>query len=69
MQSTTSYDFHNVCVRACVCVCVNSLQSYLTLCDPMHCSLPGSSAHGILQARIVEWVAVPSSRGSPGTRD
>ena len=36
----------------------------LTLCDPMDCSPPGSSVHGILQARILEWVAMPSSRGS-----
>ena len=40
-----------------------SLQSCPTLCDPMDCSPPGSSAHGILQARILEWVAMPSSRG------
>ena len=40
-----------------------------TLCDPMHCSLPGSSVHGILQARILEWVAIPFSRGSSRTRD
>ena len=39
-------------------------QSYLTFCDPMDCSLPGSSVHGILQARILEWVAMSSSRGS-----
>ena len=39
-------------------------QLYPTLCDPMDCSPPGSSVHGILQARILEWVAVPSSRGS-----
>ena len=39
-------------------------QLCLTLCDPMDCSLPGSSVHGILQARILEWVAMPSSRGS-----
>ena len=45
-----------------VCVCL-SLQSCLTLCDPVDCSPPGSSVHGILQARILEWVAVPSSRG------
>ena len=32
-------------------------QSWLTLCDPMDCSLPGSSIHGIFQARILEWVA------------
>ena len=41
-----------------------SLQSCLTLCDPMHLSLPGPSVHGILQARILEWVAISSSRGS-----
>ena len=35
-----------------------------TLCDPMECRPPGSSVHGILQARILEWVAMPSSRGS-----
>ena len=40
-----------------------------TLCKPMDCSLPGSSVHGILQARILEWVAVPSSRGSSQPRD
>ena len=34
-----------------------------TLCDPMDCSPPGSSVHGILQARILDWVAIPSSRG------
>ena len=39
-------------------------QSYLTLCDPLDCSLPGSSIHGILQGRILEWVAIPFSRGS-----
>ena len=41
-----------------------SLQSCPTLCNPMDCSPPGSSAHGILQARILEWVSMPSSRGS-----
>ena len=46
-----------------------SPQSYLTLCDPMDYSLPGSSVHGILQARILEWVAMPSSRGSSQPRD
>ena len=34
------------------------------VCDPMDCSLPGSSIHGILQARIPEWVAISFSRGS-----
>ena len=45
------------------------LQSCLTLCDPPDCGLPGSSVHGFLQARILEWVAVPSSRGSSRPRD
>ena len=40
------------------------LQSRLTLCNPMGCSPPGSSVQGILQARILEWVAMCSSRGS-----
>ena len=40
-----------------------SLQSCPTLCNPMDCSPPGSSVHGILQARILERVAMPSSRG------
>ena len=45
-------------------------QLRLTLCDPMDCSPPGSSVHGILQARILEWVAICFSRGSsnPGIK-
>ena len=49
----------------CVCMCVRerekSLQSCPTLFDPMDCSPPGSSVHAILQARILKWVAMPSS--------
>ena len=44
-------------------------QSCLTLCDPVDCSPPGSSVHGILQARILKWVAISSSRGSSQPRD
>ena len=44
-------------------------QSCLTLCDPMDCSPPGSSVQGIFQARILEWVAFPFSRGSSQPRD
>ena len=44
-------------------------QSCLTLCDPVDCSLPSSSVHGILQARILEWVAISFSRGSSQPRD
>ena len=39
------------------------------LCDHMDCNLPGSSVHGILQARRLEWVAMPSSRGASLPRD
>ena len=46
-----------------------SLQSSQTLCDPMDCSLPGSYVQGIPQVRILEWVTMPSSRGSSWFRD
>jgi len=48
----------------CVCAQLNPI-----LGDPMHCIPPGSSVHGILQARILEWVAISSSRGSSQPRD
>ena len=48
---------------------VKVLQSCQTLCNPIDCSPPGSSVHGILQARILEWVTMPSSRGSSLPRD
>ena len=55
-----------LCIRKllcmCVCVCVHV---YLTLRDPVDSSLPGSSVHGIFQARILEWVSISYSRGSP----
>ena len=44
-------------------------QSCLTLCDPVDCSPPGSSVHGILQARVLEWVAIFFSRGYSQARD
>ena len=44
-------------------------QSCLTLCNPMDCSLPGLSIHGVLQARILEWVTISFSRGSSWSRD
>ena len=55
----TDVKTHNIDV-----VCVSVAQSCLTLCNPMHCGCPGFSVHGILQARILEWVAIPVSRGS-----
>ena len=53
----------------CQSVFVLVAQSCLTLCHPMDCSPPGSSVHGILQARILEWAAMPSYRGSFQPRD
>ena len=44
-------------------------QSCLTLCDPMNTARPGSSVHGLLQARKLEWVAILFSRGSSQPRD
>ena len=51
------------------CVRTQSLQSCSTLCDPMDCSSPGSFVHGISRARILEWVAISSSRGSFWLKD
>ena len=48
----------------CVCVCARlCAQSCPTFCDPMNCSLPGASVHEILQAKIMEWVAISFSKG------
>ena len=58
-----SYRFNISCMYA------ESRQSCLTLWDPTDCSPPGSSVHGILQARILEWVAISSYRGSAPPRD
>ena len=66
---TNSLWTEKICVCACVCVCVLVILSCLTLCDPMDCSPPGSSVHGILQARILERVAISSSRRSSQPRD
>ena len=54
---------------ACTCMHAQSLQLCPTLCNPMDCNPSGSSVHGILQARILEWVAVLFSRGSSQPRD
>ena len=62
---------HKKSKAGCLSVVVHaeSLQSCPTLYDPMDCSLPGTSVHGILQTRILEWVAMPSSRASYRPRD
>ena len=51
------------------CVCAKLLQSCPTLCNPMDCSPPAPRVHGILQARILQWVAMLCSRGSSLPRD
>ena len=56
-------DFNSPC--SCLLKCVKSLQLCPTLCNSMDGSPPGFSVHGIIQARILEWVAVPFSRGHP----
>ena len=61
-----------ICMCACICVwtCVcEYAQSCPTLYNPINCSPPGSSIRGILQARILEWIALSSSRGSSRPRD
>ena len=59
--------------QVCVCVCVHACVVRQSVMSnslwPMGCSLPGSSVHGILQARILEWVAIPFSRGHSQTRN
>ena len=62
MQSVTvEYNYNSS-------VCVLVVHSCLSLCDPMDCSLPGSCVHGVLQARILQWVAIHFSRGSSQPR-
>ena len=74
----------SLCLHFCCCpanrfsntICLDSMtvksevaQSCPTLCDPMGCSLPGSSVHGIIQAIVLEWIAISFSRGSSQPRD
>ena len=58
-----------VCTSVCVHVCMLSVSVLSTLCNPMGCNPPDSSVHGILQARILEWVAISFSRGSSWSRN
>ena len=57
---------HHISICYCYCWVIESCQ---TLWDPMDCSPPGSSVHGIFQARALEWVAISFSRGSSQPRD
>ena len=61
------YDWSDL-VAVVVVVCLVA-QSWLTLCDPINCTPPGSSVHGISQARILEWVAISFSKLSSWPRD
>ena len=66
--ATSKFSTITCFLASSVCACLVA-QSCLTLCDPMDCSPPGSSVHGILQARILEWVAILFSRGSSCSSD
>ena len=68
------YPAHSWQGQTIVCVCLSYIpgrltQLCLTLPNPMDCNSPGSSVHGISQARLLEWVSIPFSRGSSGPRD
>ena len=70
--SLAMFPFFWPCRAACICIVrvrAQSLQSCPTLCNPMDYSPPGSSVHGILQARILGWATMPFSRGSSQPRD
>ena len=61
--------WHSLCVASFANCCCLVTKLCLSFCDPVDCSSPCSSVHGISQARILEWVAMPSSRGSSRPRD
>ena len=65
----TEYDFEVHVYKRRICVFAKLPQSCPALCDPTDHSPPDSSVHGILQERILEWLAIPSSRGSSQSRD
>ena len=71
-QHKILWSLNKICasvIIVCMCVCVLVTQSCPTLCNPMDCTLPGSSVHGILQARILEWAAISFSKGPYWPRD
>ena len=68
-RSSQSTELSSVCDTAGSHCCCSVTKSCLTLSDPMDCSPPGSSIHGIFQARTLEWVAISFSRGSSQSRD
>ena len=58
-----------LCAYVCAYVCIRVIQSWPPLCNPKDCSPPGSSVHGILQPKILEWVVISFSRDSSPPRD
>ena len=68
VDMTPSREWHFISSFFSQCFAV-LIQSCLSLCDPMDCNLPGSSVHGIFQARILEWVAISFSRGPSQPKD
>ena len=69
MESDSSFQVYSHSPVYTLKVKVLVAESCPTLCDPMVCSLPGSSIHGIFQARTLEWVAISYSKGSSPPRD
>ena len=68
-DGSIEYKNYNAAVILALLVKESESVSHSVMSDPMDCSLPGSSVHGILQARILEWVAMPFSRESSPPRD
>ena len=68
-SASSSFTHFSIVLGSHACVPANSLQLCLILCDPVDHSPPDTFVHGILQERILEWVAMPSSRGSSWPRD
>ena len=61
--------FNLLSIKFSMCVNAKLLQLCLNLCNPMECNPPDSSVHGIIQERVLEWVAISFSRGSSQSRD
>ena len=62
VPSMSTWNYHSIVIW--LCMHAKLLQSYPSLCDPMDCGPPDFSVHGILQVRTLEWIAMPSSKGS-----
>ena len=68
-ETDLNKDTYSVCVSPSLVLPPLYMLSPVWLCDPMDCSLQGSSVHGIFLARILEWIAIPSAKGSSWPRD